>query len=152
MVYEMSPLVHDKIQNLFTSLVKAKKSYAQMAVALANKQLRLMIFGLAQESRQYATELDAYIHTLGLNIDQTAGEMSRPGKGLAEEHAVPKMEEEKNIIQWCVRSEKSILMVYRELLNEPYLYEGIRKMIRYQLNGLMHSFAQLKLLKAMSRP
>jgi len=42
--------------------------------------------------------------------------------------------------------EKKMTGAYREILNDPNLYEGLRSMMRYQLNGILCAFAQLKLL------
>ena len=39
-----------------------------------------------------------------------------------------------------------MISAYRDVLNEPYLFEGLRTIIRRQLNGIMYAFLQLKLL------
>jgi hypothetical protein len=122
-----------------------------MASGLKDRQLQLTVFGLAQESRQYATELDSYVQTLGMSeeLSEVDIECSKAKWIENKEPVVP--HEEKDILRWCAKSERSMVSVYREVLNEPYLYEGIRRMIRYQLNGIMHSFAQLKMLNASLR-
>ena len=149
--FEMSPTILQKLRELFGSLVHAKKSYEELAFGLRDRQLQQTVIGLAQESRQYATELDSFIHTLGFDMGQGRGEEEIPVRMAKNLQEPPETREQKDIIHYCVHSEKSILLVYRDLLNEPYLYEGIRKMVRYQLNGLMHSFAQLKMLGASLR-
>jgi hypothetical protein len=40
------------------------------------------------------------------------------------------------------------MKTYRDILNEPFLYDNIRRIVRYQQNGLMHCFSQLKMLYA----
>ena len=121
-----------------------------MASSLKNRQLQQTIIGLAQESRQYATELDSYVTTLGMETEKLSSTHDfHDSSSNTIEWIFP--EEEKDVLRWCAKKEKSIVMVYREILNEPYLYEGIRKMVRYQLNGVMHSFAQLKLLNTSIR-
>jgi len=44
--------------------------------------------------------------------------------------------------------EQQVMKTYREVLNEPYLYDTIRQMIRYQQNGLLHCFSQVRMLYA----
>src|SRR6185437_1416677 len=55
-------------------------------------------------------------------------------------------QEEKGILIFCKMKEKKMTGAYREILNDPNLYEGLRSMMRYQLNGILCAFAQLKLL------
>jgi rubrerythrin len=149
--YKMQPIVMDKLQFLLLSLKKARRAYEQMAFTLKNKQLRLTIIGLAQESRQYATELDSYVTTLGLETEKIQTDLEFSEEYSSERKEWICLEEDKDILHWCAKSEKSILKVYRDVLNEPFLNDGIRKMMRYQLNGMMHSFAQMKLLYASLR-
>ena len=148
--YPMPPPVLSKLEFLLQSLLRARITYEQMASSVKNRQLQQTIVGLALESRQYATELDSYVNTLGMETEKQSTSNDFHGSSSEEtEWIFP--EEEKDVLRWCAKREKSIVNVYREILNEPYLYEGIRKMIRYQLNGVMHSFAQLKLLNTSSR-
>jgi uncharacterized protein (TIGR02284 family) len=148
--YPMPPLVFTKLEFLLHSLLRARKAFEEIASSLKNRQLQQTIIGLAHESRQYATELDSYVHTLGMETEKhsSANDFHESPTELVE-WVFP--EEEKDVLRWCAKREKSIVLVYREILNEPYLYEGIRKMIRYQLNGVMHSFAQMKLLNTSIR-
>ena len=148
--YPMPPPVLSKLEFLLQSLLRARITYEQMASSVKNRQLQQTIVGLALESRQYATELDSYVNTLGMETEKQSTSNDFHGSSSEEtEWIFPK--EEKDVLRWCAKREKSIVNVYREILNEPYLYEGIRKMIRYQLNGVMHSFAQLKLLNTSIR-
>jgi uncharacterized protein (TIGR02284 family) len=148
--YPMPPLVLTKLEFLLHSLLKARKAFEEMASSLKNRQLQHTIIGLAHESRQYATELDSYVHTLGMETEKFSSSSDfHDSTSESIEWAFP--EEEKEVLRWCAKKEKSIVLIYREILNEPYLYEGIRKMVRYQLNGVMHSFAQLKLLNTSIR-
>jgi hypothetical protein len=43
-------------------------------------------------------------------------------------------------------NERKMVSAYRDILNESFLYDGLRKLIRYQLNGILCSFTQLRLL------
>ena len=141
----------EKLKYLLSSLQKARIAYEEMASTLKDRQLQLTVFGLAQESRQYATELDSFVHTLGVEVELKDIDIDCSKAKWTENRETLGADDEKNIMRWCAKSESSMVKVYREVLNEPYLYEGIRKMIRYQLNGIMHSFAQLKMLNASLR-
>jgi hypothetical protein len=44
--------------------------------------------------------------------------------------------------------EQMVMKTYREVLNEPFLYDTIRQMVRYQQNGLLHCFSQIRMLYA----
>jgi hypothetical protein len=44
--------------------------------------------------------------------------------------------------------EQMVLKTYRDVLNEPFLYDTIRQMVRYQQNGLLHCFSQIRMLYA----
>jgi hypothetical protein len=44
--------------------------------------------------------------------------------------------------------EQMLLKTYRDVLNEPFLYDTIRQMVRYQQNGLLHCFSQIRMLYA----
>lgn len=140
-------IILEKLNRLLSALQKAKKTYEQTASTVNNKQIRYTILGLAQESGQYANELMSHIEILG-------GEAAKPqtGSEFKYDHLSEKKEEweiktEKDRLQDCSNNENLILDAYHEALAEPVLYENIRKMIKYQLVGLLHSFSQLKLLK-----
>lgn len=147
-IYKPPPIVLEKLNHLLDILQKARKNFEEMASSVKNKEIRQTILGLVQESKQYASELVSHIQMLG-------GETARPNYGIEFNYGgMPErknweiFQEEKDCIQYCTMTEKSIVKLYREVLNEPFLYEDIRAMIRYQLNGMMHSFSKLKLLNA----
>ena len=139
----------EKLDRLLDTLQKVKKTFEQSASTIHNQQIRYTILGLAQESKQYANELMSHIEILGGTrerfIVETELDFCDDDKNEWE------CNEEKDRLKICTSSEKFLLQVYREVLNEPFLYDNIRKMIRYQLNGILHSFAQLKLLNASLR-
>jgi hypothetical protein len=56
------------------------------------------------------------------------------------------LEYEKEILSICAACEKKMISAYREILNEPYLYDGVRNLIRSQFNGVLCAFLQVKLL------
>jgi Domain of unknown function (DUF2383) len=138
-------IILEKLNDLLLALNKAKRRYEQMASTINNLQLRYTILGLAQESKQYANELMSQIEVLGGNSSKSHGGSDFNYDGLSDNKAG---EIEKEQLKDCSISEDSLIQLYRKVLNEPLLYEMIRKMLRYQLNGIMHSFSKLKLLNA----
>ena len=58
-------IILEKLTRLLVALQEVKNHYEQVAKRIQNKQLKLSILGLAQESKQYANELIAHIETLG---------------------------------------------------------------------------------------
>ena len=124
-------------------LWQGKKEYEQVAATIPDKELRRTILTLAQETNQYAHELSSQIQSL-------SGSAST---AIVEE---PEMEietkvfrDENEILSYCRMNESKMVSAYRAILNESFLYEGLRKMIRYQLNGILCAFMQLKLLNSL---
>ena len=138
-------IILEKLTRLLVALQEVKNHYEQVAKRIHNKQLRLSILGLAQESKQYANELIAHIETLGgimhdrlktdFNKMEDSGEIQEIA-GNTEELVGLKLEEQQ------------VMKTYREVLNEPFLYDTIRQMVRYQQNGLLHCFSQIRMLYA----
>ena len=145
--YKAPAVVIEKLNRLFGILQEAKLTFEQVALSLKNKQVHETVISLAQESRQYARELGAQIISLGGNLHKLYTEHELDNKFfLPGEWQI--LDSEKKTLKVCEKSEKLVLRAYREVLNEPFLIEGIRKMIRYQLNGIMCAFFQLKMLNA----
>lgn len=137
------PFILEKINDLCRLLWKEKKVYEKVAATIPDKELCRTILTLAQESNQYACELSSQIQTLG-------------GAAQQDEIWEPEMEietqifhDETEMLTFCKENEQRMVSAYREILNEPYLYEGLRKMIRYQLNGILCAFMQIKLLDSL---
>ena len=138
-------VILEKLTRLLTALQEVKNHYEQVAQRIQNYQLRLSILGLAQESKQYANELIAHIETLGGVMQEKIKEdFNKVGK--------PEPAEElPGYAEYMVGlklGEQQVMKTYREVLNEPYLYDTIRQMIRYQQNGLLHCFSQVRMLYA----
>ncbi len=141
-LFEASPLILEKIKSLCGLLWQGKKEYEQVAANIHDKELRHAILMLAQENNQYARELSSQIETLG---------GVPPKENIYEASAEAKIfHDENEILAFCKLNETKMLEVYRDILNESFLYEGLRKMIRYQLNGILCAFTQLKLLNSFS--
>jgi hypothetical protein len=137
------PFLLEKIENLCNLLWQGKREYEQVASVIPDKDLRRTILTLAQESNQYACELFSQIQSLGgISHEEKTDEPEC-------ELDVKVLTDENEIFSFCKMNEKKMVSAYREILNESFIYEGLRKMIRYQLNGILCAFMQLKLLSSL---
>ena len=139
--------VLEKLDYLHNLLQEVKKKYEDVATYIRDKQLQRTVISLAQESNQYASELASMIKTLGgemIHSSDYAKIVRQP------EHSSSTniLDYEKEILGICAACEKKMISAYREILNEPYLYEGIRNLIRSQFNGVLCAFLQVKLLSS----
>ncbi|MDE3249412.1 MAG: DUF2383 domain-containing protein [Bacteroidota bacterium] len=140
-VNKIPGFILDKLGLLFKLLKERKKEYELFADKLKDKQLRRTVLSLAQETNQYAVELSGQIQIMG----GKPGAAEEDGNGM--ESLLQIIPEENDILASCEVSEKKMIVAYREILNEPFLHENLRKLIRCQLNGLTYAFMQIKLLK-----
>lgn len=147
-VNKIPVFVLEKLDVLFLLLKERKKEYEIFAGKVSDKQLKRTVLSLAQETNQYAVELWSQMETMGGKIRQSWQEMSsEQSTGLMpiiESGATPA--DEDDILKSCELSENKMIVAYRTVLNEPFLHENLRKLIRYQLNGLMYALMQLRLL------
>jgi len=140
-VNKIPAFVLEKLDILFQLLKERKKEFEIFAARLKDKQLRRTVLSLAQEANQYANELIGQIQMMGGRFRS----MERGEEYQEPEHIVM-MKGEEDILKSCEISEKKMIVAYRSILNEPFLHENLRKLIRCQLNGLTFAFMQLRLL------
>jgi hypothetical protein len=138
-----SPFILEKIYLLCRLLWKGKKEYEHVAANIPDRELRRTIYTLAQENNQYACELCSQIRSLGGVPPDENNYESEP------ESEMNNFRDQSVIMAFCKINEKKMVSAYREILNESTLYEGLRKMIQYQLNGTLCAFMQLKLLSSL---
>ena len=136
-------IILDKLTRLLNALQEVKNHYEQVAKRIKNPQLKLSILGLAQESKQYANELIAHIETLGgILQDRVKSDCNR----VEEEEEVLQIPDQAEDLIGLKLGEQQVMKTYRDVLNEPFLYDTIRQMIRYQQNGLLYCFSQIRML------
>jgi len=131
-----------KLNQLLKTLQEVKKKFEAFASGIKNKQLYDAIISLAVENNQYANELSSLIQSLG-------GEPK--AINLKNENSFEKRIAEKNVLDVCEKSEMLLVKMYKEVLNESYIYDSLKKMIGYQLNGVMGAFHKLKLLNMLQK-
>ncbi|HRQ51421.1 MAG TPA: hypothetical protein PLR74_12835 [Agriterribacter sp.] len=146
--YKTPPSVIENISYLLALLKKDKEKYEQAAFSVTDPQFSYAISTLAQFHNQYECELASQLSILGANRD--AAQVQSTGKdGCIPDHpAGSPTGLPGHILQSCRESEKQMIHAYRKILNEPYLADGVRTLIRTQLNGILYAFLQLKLLSA----
>jgi len=135
----------EKLDYLHSLLQEVKKKYEDVATYIRDKQLQRTVITLAQESNQYACELSSMIKTLGGEMIQS-GDYAKIVRQPEPTNNGNVLEYEKEILSICAACEKKMISAYREILNEPYLYDGVRNLIRSQFNGVLCAFLQVKLL------
>ncbi len=137
-IHKAPSFLLDKMNNLCSLLIQEKKEFEQVATTLTNKNFRYTILALAQESNQYAHELSSQISTLG-GIPEI-----EKNKDAESPDEIRDLNDENEILALCNKNEKKLIEAYRQILNESFLYEDLRKMIRYQLNEMLCAFMQVK--------
>ncbi|MEO5682397.1 MAG: DUF2383 domain-containing protein [Chitinophagaceae bacterium] len=137
-VNKIPAFVLEKLDTLFKLLKERKTEYEAFAGKVNDKALKRTVLTLAQETNQYAIELSSQIETMG-------GNMPHPHD--FDMHVNTLMiSDEDDILKSCEVSEKKMIIAYRTILNEPFLHDNLRKLIRCQLNGITYAFMQLRLL------
>ncbi|HLK28734.1 MAG TPA: DUF2383 domain-containing protein [Puia sp.] len=132
----------NKLNQLLHAVQEAKKKFETFASGIKNTQLHQAIISLAVENNQYATELSSLIRSLG-------GETESKEPGTPKKSRIKIMEE--NVLDACEKSEKLLVKMYKEVLDESYIYDSLKKMIGYQLNGVTCAFQKLKLLNGLQK-
>ena|SRR5205085_2789452 len=142
-LHKAPTILLEKMNTILSLLWREKKQYEQVAVAVSDKDLSCTMLRVAQESNQYAHELSSQIEALG-----GAPEIEKPDEAeLGEE--IKGLNDDNEIITFCQKNEKKIISAYEEILSGSLLYEGLRKMIRYQLNEMLCAFMQVKQLMSL---
>ena len=142
-LYKAPAFLLEKMNNILSLLRRGKKEYEQVATIIADKDFRCSLLSLAQESNQYACELSSQIQSLG-----GAPEIEKIDEAeLLEE--IKNLNGDNEIITFCQKNENKMISAYQEILNGSLLYEGLRKMIRYQLNEMLCAFMQVKQLRSL---
>lgn len=139
--YKIPDYVVNKIYVLIALLKQEKAVYESTAAKIESRQIRDTVSVLAQEHNQYSMELLSQLRILG----KESISFNDPVLIIKKTDAENDYGYGENILSMCKDSEKRIIQAYRTLLNEPYLIDELRKLIRAQLNGILYAFLRLKL-------
>ena len=137
-VYKAPTAVLESLKKLLQVLGAEKAHLEQAALIADNRQLKNTLVQFLQESNQYINELKCQIESLGERVESN---------NEIDMNAIKKIQSTQEIYEYCGECEKKIVDAYREIINQPIIVKELRRMIRYQLNGLLCAFIQLKLLK-----
>jgi len=134
-----------KIDHLINALRAEEQRYNTVAETVNHRQLRDSIRNLAQKNDYYASELQSQLYMIGAEV--SSGNISEPWKisPVSESGDDPVNPAWHDIIQHCCDSEKDIIGVYKSMLNES-LPEELRRVLHYQLDGILSGFLQMKLV------
>lgn len=147
--FKIPQYIAERLFRLMDILKNEKEKYEQASLTIHDKQFKQNISILAQENSQYVSELTSQLQSLGVyDCIDSPEKIEAAGKHLSiSEVNSDTTSANLNILEFCKDSEKKMISAYREVLNEPYLLEGLRAIIRRQLNGIMYAFLKLKLLE-----
>ena len=133
-------MLNRKINRLYHLLITEKVAFEQVACQIKNNDMRHTVLSLAQQNNQYATELSSYMQSV-----RTPVSISGKSKG-HEENILPG---ENGILAFCASNEQKLVIAYRKILKESLGYESLKKMLAYQLDGILSASKQLKLLTSL---
>jgi uncharacterized protein (TIGR02284 family) len=146
--FKVPQYIVERLSHLMDILRHEKEKYEQASLTIHDKQFKQNISILAQENSQYVSELTSQLKSLGVYDCIDAPEKAAADKPpFVSTISSDETNANMTILQFCKDSEKKMISAYRDVLNEPYLFEGLRTIIRRQLNGIMYAFLQLKLLE-----
>ena len=133
-----SPLLIEKMNIVLHMFLEKRNDFERAAAQVPDASVKSMILALAQESNQYAAEWQSQIYTLGgeTKLDQTEKQAGQ----------VAELQNDTDILSFCDSNENKMVNAYKEMLDLPELYEGLKKMISYQLEGIHSAFMQFRLL------
>ena len=142
-LHQASPLLLKKLNNLYALLLQGKERYEQISTVTYDRDLRRAILSLAQKSNQYACELSSQLQILGgLSPNEKSNDF---GSQIETET----LKDENQMLNFCMANETRMVKAYHEVLNDSHIYEGLRSMIHYQLNGILCAFVQVKQLNSL---
>lgn len=148
-VIPMTPAaVTKKIYRLHRLLVKEKEDFEEVAGPITDRNLRSTVLSLAQQNNQYAAELSCYLQSTGTAVAKNKKSHSQePGPAAVGPNAL----HETGVLAFCSSNERKIAQAYRRILQETALYQGLKDMMGYQLNGILSACMQLKLLRSLTK-
>jgi uncharacterized protein (TIGR02284 family) len=140
--------ISQKLNFVLGMLNESKDGYERIATEQSDRDMRKTIAGLALECGQYANELNCQIQSLGgkpvlpdLNENALWGKIGGATTFSCNE----------DVLRACNKAENILVKAYREVLNDPNLYQNLRNMMTYQLNGILYAFTKVKLLNTTIR-
>ncbi len=139
-----------KVRQLIVALRSEEQRYNDMANAVQDHQLRDSIRRVAQQHEHYASELQSQLYMIGAQLDSDAMNGDDPGE------IIPSLSRERDTadrvllnevaVKDCCDNEKNMISLYRNLLNIS-LPQELHQVVRYQMDGIVSCFLQMKLVR-----
>ncbi len=147
--YQTVSVAITTLHELCAALLEGKKKCEDLARKIGNEQLRKTIINLEQLNVQYARELHSQIRSLGgefNDIDWDSHHDETMNNADTKTFNI-----QKETLNICSKVEYPIIKLYRKILRQPVINNSLKKIIQYQMNGIMCTTLQLKLLSKFLR-
>lgn len=135
-----------KISTLIYSLSHTKEEIEMVADEVDDCKLRIALNGLSQESSIFANELCMQFKNSGLYFPKLSIEELQGSNTMIEGEVMEGPGDELSYI--CRKNESFLMAAYNLLLNESFLFPGLRDIMNYQLDALKSAFLKIKLLNS----
>ena len=139
------PVELKRLSELRRALLDGINMCGEVAFSIANSTLRKTILALEQQSSQYLNEINFQIEKLGGKANDI-GFQQNLALNFVEEKQKPIHNLEKQALKACRKIESSVIQLYSKMLHEQFENDSLKKLIQYQMNGIMRTTLQLKLL------
>lgn len=137
--------VLSKISSLIYSLTHTKEEIEMVADEVDDCNLRTALNGLSQESSIFATELCLQFKNAGLLFPKLSLEELQGSNTMTDDFSDAPGDELSYI---CTRNESFLMAAYNHILNENFLFPGLRDIMTYQLDALKCAFQKVRLLNS----
>lgn len=147
---EVNKVLFSKLGRLLSFLHRSGIALESVVQKAANKHIRTALSGVLLETNQYKREVDAQMQCLrppGMDFLDATDDPMLPGT-VSTTHLIDEVATDDQIMNVCCNEEVNFEKEYRNILNEYFPYNGLRDMLRHQLNGFKCAFMQLKLLRS----
>jgi hypothetical protein len=134
------------LRTLAEQLTREKNKYDFFAGSVADYRICDMLRALSQENLQYINEIQSQLRILG--ADSNEDKLIYIAPELSPAFAATTDYSTEEILNLCRAGEKNMIAAFRTVLNEPFLPQDTRTLLRHQLNGVMYAFLQLKLVSS----
>ncbi len=141
-IYQAPAEVLESLRKLFSVLLLESEHIQQAAGSTNDRQLRNTLIQFIQSSKQYANELKCQFESLGGGLNANESNLLS-----VKNNDVIKLNGSKEILEYCCNCESRVLSAYREILHHAFILKDLRGIIRHQLNEMLCSFLQFKMLK-----
>lgn len=139
-----------RLSELRSALLEGIKKCGEVAISVTYNPLQKTIRSLQQQSSQYVNELNSQIEALG-GKTKDLGVQQNLALNFVEEKKNIKNNLEEQALKICKKIESSVIHLYSKTLKEQFENDNLKKIIQYQMNGMMCITLQLKLLSKFLR-